>query len=283
MMNLTDYLSVTARVMGVLNVTPDSFSDGGLYCDVERALDHAKNMVTDGASILDVGGESSRPGSTAVDSEEQLRRVLPVIEALNGAGWDGEECPIISIDTTSSRVADRAIGAGAAWVNDITAGSGDPDMFAVVAQRQVPIVLMHMQGTPATMQDSPHYLDVVDEVIAFLEDRIQRAVQSGIQERNILLDPGIGFGKSRDHNLAILGSLNRLVRLGFPVVLGCSRKRFMGRICNEEDPKALLGSTVSTTALGLLDGVKVFRVHDVKPNRQAIEVMQAVKRFRVGM
>lgn len=282
-MNLTDYLSVTARVMGVLNVTPDSFSDGGLYCDVERALDHAKNMVTDGASILDVGGESSRPGSTAVDSEEQLRRVLPVIEALNGAGWDGEECPIISIDTTSSRVADRAIGAGAAWVNDITAGSGDPDMFAVVAQRQVPIVLMHMQGTPATMQDSPHYLDVVDEVIAFLEDRIQRAVQSGIQERNILLDPGIGFGKSRDHNLAILGSLNRLVRLGFPVVLGCSRKRFMGRICNEEDPKALLGSTVSTTALGLLDGVKVFRVHDVKPNRQAIEVMQAVKRFRVGM
>lgn len=269
--------------MGVLNVTPDSFSDGGLYCDVDRALVHAKNMVSDGASILDIGGESSRPGSTAVDSEEQLRRVLPVIEALNSAVWDGDECPIISIDTTSSRVADRAIGAGAAWVNDITAGSGDPDMFSVVAQRQVPIVLMHMQGTPATMQDSPHYLDVVDEVIAFLEDRIQRAVQSGIQERNILLDPGIGFGKSRDHNLEILGSLDRLVRLGFPVVLGCSRKRFMGRICNEEDPKALLGSTVSTTALGVLDGVKVFRVHDVKPNRQAIEVMQAVKRFRAGM
>lgn len=282
-MNLTDYISETARVMGVLNVTPDSFSDGGLYCDVERALVHAKNMVSDGASILDIGGESSRPGSTAVDSEEQLRRVLPVIEALNSAVWDGDECPIISIDTTSSRVADRAIGAGAAWVNDITAGSGDPDMFSVVAQRQVPIVLMHMQGTPATMQDSPHYLDVVDEVIAFLEDRIQRAVQSGIQERNILLDPGIGFGKSRDHNLEILGSLDRLVRLGFPVVLGCSRKRFMGRICNEEDPKALLGSTVSTTALGVLDGVKVFRVHDVKPNRQAIEVMQAVKRFRAAM
>lgn len=260
-------------VMGVLNVTPDSFSDGGRYTIVDAAVAHARLMLDEGAAIIDVGGESTRPGSEAVSDDEQCARVLPVIHTLREAlGGDFA----ISIDTRSAGVADAALTAGADLVNDVSAAS-DEAMLACVARHTAAIVLMHMQGTPATMQQNPTYDDVTREVCAFLADRAQAALQAGIARERIVLDPGIGFGKTRAHNLTLLRELPQVVALGHPVLLGTSRKRFMGAICRETEPRELVGATCATTALGVVAGVRAFRVHDVRPNRQALEVAWALQ------
>ena len=259
-------------IMGVLNVTPDSFSDGGQYADVSRALMHAETMAAEGADIIDIGAESSRPGAAAVEDSEQLRRLGPVIEALR------DSLPAhcgISIDTRSPDVADHMLAAGATLVNDIS-GARDSRMIEVVAAREAGVVLMHMQGTPETMQVKPSYSDVVAEVVNYLAERAAFVLQSGVQRDRILLDPGIGFGKTKAHNLALLAALPRLVAIGYPVLLGTSRKRFMGSICRETAFADLVGATCATTALGVAAGVRVFRVHDVKANRQALEVAWAI-------
>lgn len=263
-------------IMGILNVTPDSFSDGGFYVDPERAVQAGVRMVEEGADLIDVGGESTRPGSEPVPVQEQITRVVPVIRRLRDAVPDRIA---ISVDTTRVEVAQAALSVGADWINDISAGRDDPEMFPLVASRGVSIVLMHMQGTPKTMQNHPSYRDVVEEVIAFLLERARAAEQAGIPRTGIVLDPGIGFGKRRDDNLRLLAHLGKLVDTGYPILLGTSRKRFMGSICGEADPRALASATVATTALGVASGVRIFRVHDVWQNRQAADVAAAIQRF----
>lgn len=263
-------------IMGILNVTPDSFSDGGFYADAERAVQAGVRMVEEGADLIDVGGESTRPGSEPVPAFEQVARVVPVIERLRSKL---PERIAISVDTTRVEVAHAALSVGADWINDVSAGRDDPEMFPLAASRGVPIVLMHMQGTPKTMQNHPSYRDVVEEVIAFLLERARAAEQEGIPRTSIVLDPGIGFGKRRDDNLRLLAHLGKLVDTGYPILLGTSRKRFMGSICGETDPRALVSATVATTALGVASGVRIFRVHDVWQNRQAADVAAAIQRF----
>lgn len=259
-------------IMAVLNVTPDSFSDGGRFLEPERAVARARQMVEEGAAIVDVGGESTRPGAAPVPAEDQLRRILPVLERLR----DALPATVgISVDTRSARVAARVLAAGASIVNDISAGA-DPAMLEAVAAHGASIVLMHMQGEPATMQDDPRYDDVSAEVCAFLAARAAEARRHGIDAARLVVDPGIGFGKTRAHNLALLADLPRLVALGYPVLLGTSRKRFMGAICRETAPHELIGATCATTALGVAAGVRLFRVHDVRANRQALEVAWAI-------
>lgn len=263
-------------VMGILNITPDSFSDGGLYLNEVEAVRQGQKMADDGADIIDIGGESTQPGALPVSSEEQIRRIVPVVRQLSvRLGVEG----IISVDTTQSVVAEAALGAGARIVNDVSAGRADPKMFSLVSEYQAGIVLMHMQGTPLTMQDNPAYVDVVEEVAGFLEERAAKAIEAGITRDRIIIDPGIGFGKTKIDNLRLLASLDRFVRIGFPVLLGASRKRFMGAICNESRPSDLLGATIATTTLGVMKGVGIFRVHDVRANRQAIDVITAISSF----
>lgn len=264
-------------LMGILNLTPDSFSDGGRYLDVEVASAMAAHMVAAGANIIDVGGESTRPGALAVTAALQLERVLPVISELH------KRLPAtvaISIDTRSVDVARAALQTGARIVNDISAG-GDAGMFETVAAHSAGIVLMHMQGSPATMQDAPHYDDVTSEVRAFLLKRAHAAEAAGIPHHNIALDPGIGFGKTQAHNLRLLATLDELVVCGYAVLLGTSRKRFMGAICSESDAQELLGATCATTALGVAAGVRIVRVHDVKANRQAADIAWAIDAERL--
>lgn len=261
-------------LMGILNVTPDSFSDGGRYLTIDAALRQAERMVLDGARILDIGGESTRPGASPVAPAAQIARVVPVIYALR------QRIPKeiwLSIDTCSSEVARAALEHGAGIINDVSAGLGDPEMLALAAQQRAAIVLMHMQGTPRTMQDQPHYDDVVADVSAFLRQRIDAALQAGVPRDAIAIDPGIGFGKRRLDNLQLLAALPQFCALGYPVLLGTSRKRFMGALCQIDDPCALMPATVATTALGVMAGVKVFRVHDVAANRQALEVAWAIR------
>ena len=265
--------------MGILNLTPDSFSDGGDYPSMDDALRHAGAMLQEGADIIDVGGESTRPGSISVPPLVQLNRLMPVILALNEMvnGNDGNEPALtISLDTQSSAVAEVGLNSGVSIINDVSAGCFDSRMFPVVAHFDAYIVLMHMQGRPETMQVNPRYQNVTDEVIDFLVRRVDAAVSSGIKVDRIILDPGIGFGKTRDHNLAILANLDRIVALGHPVVLGTSRKRFMGSLLKVEHPSELLGATAATTALGVAAGVRIFRVHDVKANRQAADISLAI-------
>ena len=257
-------------IMGVVNVTPDSFSDGGLYLAADDALAQGLALVREGAAIVDIGGESTRPGSDPVSADEELSRVLPVVEAL------AERVGVpISVDTTKAEVARRALGAGAALINDVSALRADPAMVEVVAEVGAPVCLMHMQGTPRTMQEDPHYDDVVDDVLQFLEERMTFALARGVAEDQLLLDPGIGFGKTVEHNLTLLRHLDRFVALGRPVVLGTSRKRFLGAILGSEPGERVIG-TVATTVIGLLRGAHVFRVHDVKPNFEALRVALAV-------
>jgi len=256
--------------MGVLNVTPDSFSDGGRFLAADDALAQGLALVREGAAIVDIGGESTRPGSDPVAADEELRRVLPVVEALA----DRVGVPI-SVDTMKAEVARRALGAGAALINDVSALRADPAMVEVVAELGAPVCLMHMQGAPKTMQEAPHYDDVVDEVLQFLEERMAFALARGVAEDQLLLDPGIGFGKTVEHNLTLLRHLDRVVALGRPVVLGTSRKRFLGAILGSEPGERVIG-TVTTTVVGLLAGAHVFRVHDVKPNFEALRVALAV-------
>jgi len=265
-------------LMGILNVTPDSFSDGGQFSTTELAVRHALEMVEQGADFIDVGGESTRPGSLPVSATEQIARIVPVITALRQVL---PVVPLISIDTSKAEVAAAALNAGADIINDVTAGRDDPSLFGLAAERGVPIVLMHMQGTPQTMQNSPHYQDVVAEVLAFLLERAEVAQAAGVPSENIVLDPGIGFGKRKEDNLKLMANLDRLAATGYATLLGTSRKRFMGAICNETRPQALLPATVATTALGVMAGINIFRVHDVRENRQAADVAYAIKSVRV--
>lgn len=259
-------------VMGILNVTPDSFSDGGQFVELQIACAAAERMVAEGADILDIGGESTRPGAAAVDAATQLERVLPVVKALR------QTLPTqiaLSVDTRSAEVARAVLKAGADIINDVSAGS-DAGMLATIAEFGGAVVLMHMQGTPQTMQQAPHYTDVAKEVRDYLLARAALAEAAGIKRERIALDPGIGFGKTRAHNLTLLGALNTLTASGYAVLLGTSRKRFMGAICSETDPLQLLGATCATTALGVAAGVRLVRVHDVKANRQAADVAWAI-------
>ena len=260
-------------LMGVLNVTPDSFSDGGLHRAPEAALAQALKMAAEGADIIDIGGESTRPGAARTPAEEQLRRVVPVLEGLREAALEQR----LSIDTTSARVAAEALDLGATMVNDISAGRDDPAMFKLIAAAKVPCVLMHMRGEPATMQEQPRYDDVVEEIRAFLLARARSAQDAGVEAGRIIIDPGIGFGKTRQDNLALIAGLGRFTDSGYPVLLGASRKRFMGAICEVEHYRELVGATCATTALGALAGVNIFRVHDVKENRQALDVAWAIR------
>jgi dihydropteroate synthase len=258
------------QIMGILNVTPDSFSDGGRFADAARAVEHGLAMEREGAAIIDVGGESTRPGAEPVPEPEERERVVPVIEGLRAAGLEAT----ISIDTSKAAVAAAALDAGASLVNDVTALRADPGMAELVAARGVPCVLMHMRGEPRTMQRDPRYADVVAEVRAFLRERLQAARTAGIAQERIWLDPGIGFGKTVEHNLTLLRELDALAELGRPIVIGTSRKSFLGRLTGREFT-GLAAATVATTVLAYERGARVFRVHDVAPTRDALLVAAA--------
>ncbi len=257
------------KLMGVVNVTPDSFSDGGLYLDPEAAVGHGEELTAAGAAILDVGGESTRPGAEPVAEDEELTRVVPVVDGLVG----GEAA--ISIDTSKAAVAAAALDAGAEIVNDVTALRGDPEMAALCAERGATVVLMHMLGTPRTMQDEPRYDDVVDEVKAFLAERTETAAAAGVAEERIWLDPGIGFGKTAEHNLELLRRLGELRDLGLPLVVGTSRKGFIGRV-DGSGAGERLGGTIASTVLAAAAGAEVLRVHDVAEVGQAMAVAGAI-------
>jgi dihydropteroate synthase len=261
-----------ARVMGIVNVTPDSFSDGGLFLDSERAIKHGRELAAQGAEILDVGGESTRPGAAAVRAGEELARVGPVIEALAaGSGASAE----VSVDTSKLQVAQAALDAGARIVNDVTALRADREIAGLCADRAAQLVLMHMQGTPRTMQRQPTYDDVVDDVRSFLEQRMELAVREGLSERRIWLDPGIGFGKTVEHNLELLRRVGELRELGRPIVIGTSRKSFIGELTGR-DVDQRLGGTIASNVLALEAGAQIFRVHDVAEARQALAVAEAI-------
>ncbi len=264
-------------IMGILNITPDSFSDGGKFTDINEALQQVERMLAEGVDIIDIGGESTRPGSNPVAAADQQKRVIPVITAIR---QQLKSSILISIDTTSSEVAKAALAAGANIINDVSAGQDDEAILALAAQTNAPVILMHSQGAPKTMQDNPFYNDVVREVIEFLKKRIHAALKAGIKKEKIAIDPGIGFGKRKQDNLDLLAHLDALVALGFPVLLGTSRKRFMGTICAVTEPSELVTATAITTALGVLAGVRIFRVHDIKENRQAADIAWAIKQSR---
>jgi dihydropteroate synthase len=263
---------MTPRIMGILNVTPDSFSDGGEWFDFVEAVAHGRTLVAEGADILDVGGESTRPGADPVTLDEELRRVVPVVTALREAGAQ------LSVDTMKLTVAEAAVDAGATLVNDVTAFRHEPEMAGFVADRGCDCCLMHMLGEPRTMQDDPRYDDVVDDVRSFLEQRIEFAVGEGVREERIMVDPGIGFGKTLRHNLELLRRLDEIVAIGFPVVIGTSRKSFLGRLTGRDDPHERVAATVATTVLALERGATVFRVHDVAPTKDALTVATATLR-----
>jgi dihydropteroate synthase len=260
------------RIMGILNVTPDSFSDGGEWFDFDEAVAHGRTLVAEGADILDVGGESTRPGAAPVALDEELRRVVPVIRVLREVGAQ------LSVDTMKLTVAEAAVEAGASFVNDVTAFRHEPELAGFVADHGCDCCLMHMLGEPRTMQDDPRYDDVVDDVRAFLEERAEFAVGEGVREERIMVDPGIGFGKTLDHNLELLRRLDEIVAVGFPVVVGTSRKSFLGRLTGREDPHDRIAATVATTVLALERGAAVFRVHDVAPTKDALTVATATLR-----
>jgi dihydropteroate synthase len=260
--------------MGIVNVTPDSFSDGGSFLDTGAAVEHARSLVGDGAQIIDVGGESTRPGAAPVSEHEELRRVQPVVEQLAAIEW-GAARPQVSIDTSKARVARAALQAGASLVNDVSALRADPQMAQLIAESGVDCCLVHMLGEPGTMHHAPRYDDVVDDVKAFLAERLQFAVDQGIDEDRVLLDPGIGFGKTIDHNLALLQRLDEIVALGRAVAVGTSRKSFLGRIVGGAGSPRRLPGTIATNVLCLERGASVFRVHEVAPVREALEVAAA--------
>jgi dihydropteroate synthase len=261
-------------IMGILNVTPDSFSDGGRYTAVTDAVQQCQAMIAEGVDVIDVGGESTRPGAMPVSAQHQIERVVPAIKAIRQTLSTDL---LISIDTTLSEVAAAALDAGANWINDISAGQGDEDILKLAASTDTPVILMHMQGKPETMQDEPYYDDVVAEIMAALQQRVDVALKAGIKKHHIAIDPGIGFGKRKQDNLDLLAHLQDFVNTGYPVLLGTSRKRFMGSICNIEQPSDLVTATAVTTALGVMAGVQMFRVHDVRENRQAADVAWAIK------
>ena len=261
-----------ASVMGVVNVTPDSFSDGGRWAATDPAIEHARGLLAAGARVLDVGGESTRPGADPVGADEEIRRVVPVIEALAGEA-------LVSVDTSKAAVAAAAIDAGASIVNDVSAGRHDPDMLGTVADAGVGFIGMHMQGEPRTMQRDPRYGDVVAEVTAHLASRLDAATVAGIRRDAVMLDPGIGFGKTVAHNLALLRALRTLRASGFPVLLGASRKRFIGDLLGLPVSERLEGS-LAAAAHGVQQGVDVVRVHDVRETVRLVRVLDALVRDR---
>ena len=258
-------------VLGVVNVTPDSFSDGGRFLSPDVAVAQARRLLEEGAALVDVGGESTRPGAESVSLDEELRRIVPVLEGLEGAP--------LSVDTSKAEVARRALALGAVMVNDVTALRADPELAGVVAEGGSYLCLMHMLGEPRTMQVDPRYDDVVADVCAFLEERLAFAVAAGIPEERICLDPGIGFGKTVEHNLELLARLDELVALGRPVLVGASRKRFLGRLLG--DPDALTGPVAASVAVAVLAyerGASLFRVHDVREHVEALAAARSVVR-----
>lgn len=256
--------------MGILNVTPDSFSDGGRHAEPADAIAHARRMIDEGVDVIDVGGESTRPGSQPVEPEVQMRRTLPVITAIRDI-WNGP----ISIDTTRAEVAEAALNAGASWVNDISALRDDVETIGVVVRHQCPVVLMHMQGHPGTMQDHPEYSNVVTETMEFLKERAEFAVRSGVARENIIFDPGIGFGKKLGHNLELLQRLPELVALGYYVLVGVSRKSFIGQLTGAAVNERLAGSLAA--AIGAVNaGAALIRVHDVGATKQALAISRAI-------
>jgi dihydropteroate synthase len=267
--------------MGILNVTPDSFSDGGRFLETEAAIAHGRELVAEGAQIVDVGGESTRPGAEPVAAAEELARVQPVIEGLTAAMSSMPTHPQISIDTSKASVARAALAAGASLVNDVSAFRADPEMAGLVADSGADCCLMHMLGEPRTMQlgvggvGGPQYNDVVDDVKAFLEERLAFAVREGVSEQRVLLDPGIGFGKTVAHNLELLRRLDELLPLGRPILIGTSRKSFLGRLLADRPASARLAGTVATNVLAFERGASVFRVHDVAPLHEALAVAAA--------
>jgi dihydropteroate synthase len=258
-------------LMGVLNITPDSFSDGGLYLDKEKAIAHGIKMVEEGADILDIGGESTRPGSKPLPLEEELRRVIPVIEVL------AKELNVpISIDTYKSTVAQMAIDAGAQIINDISGLHFDPDLGKVAAEKDVPLILMHIRGTPETMQKDVHYHSLFSEILQYLKESIQRAESAGVDPQQIIIDPGIGFGKTVEDNLLIIKNLSEFRILGKPILLGTSQKNFIGKILNAEASERLEG-TLSTIAIGVLNGAHIIRCHDILQAKKVIAVADAIR------
>ncbi len=256
--------------MGVVNVTPDSFFDGGLYFEPARAIERALKLAAEGADIVDIGGESSRPGSHPITAREEKKRVLPVIEVLRE-----KKDVLISVDTTKASVAEAALDAGADIINDISAGRFDPEIIRLAAERGAGLVLMHMKGTPRTMQNAPSYEDVVAEVRDFLAERIEAAEAGGVRRDSLIIDPGIGFGKNLEHNLALLRSLDEFAALGRPILVGISRKSFIGKILNL-DPQDRLEGTIAAAIISRLNGASILRVHDLQAVRRAIIVAESI-------
>ena len=261
--------------MGVLNVTPDSFSDGGLYLQSEKAIEHGLAMARDGADIIDVGGESARPYSEKISISEEIDRVIPVIQALSS------ELQIpISIDTHRAEVARHALRAGASIINDISAFRFDPNIITIASEAGVPVILMHMKGTPANMQDNPTYENLIPEILDFLKSAMGRGIRGGIRKEMIIVDPGIGFGKTFDHNLEIIKNLNEFSTLERPILLGTSRKAFIGHLLGKEVQERDTG-TMATVAIGVMNGAHIVRVHNVKATLKTVRIVDAIKRGSV--
>ena len=264
-------VSERGMIMGVLNVTPDSFSDGGVHFSTEKAVQHGLEMAADGARIIDIGGESTRPGAEPVSAAEEADRVLPVIEKLRA-----QTDVLISVDTSKTVVADTALEAGASIINDVTGGRGDSEMMPLIARRRAAYIIMHMQGSPQTMQIAPHYDDVVSEVANFFRQQYRCAIECGVEPMAIAFDPGIGFGKTLEHNLELLGNLAQLRVNDRPLVVGVSRKWFLSKVTGSPEMADRLAPTVALTALLRSRGAEIFRVHDVKGNVAALRVAEAV-------
>ena len=257
-------------IMGILNVTPDSFSDGGVYINSQKAIDHAKQMENDGADIIDIGGESTRPGAIQVEIEEELERVIPVIEGIRKISNSA-----ISIDTYKSVVAEKAISAGANILNDISGLRFDDNMISVASKVQVPVIVMHMLGKPQNMQNDPSYSNLMKDLIAFFQERIDILASNGISKNNIILDPGIGFGKSVDHNYIIIRELHQISQLGFPVLIGPSRKSFIGNTLNLPSEERIEGTAAAVTA-AIMNGSRIVRVHDVKEISRVVKITERI-------
>ena len=260
------------RIMGIVNVTPDSFSDGGQFARVEDAVDHALRLVEEGADILDIGGESTRPGAEPVALDDELKRVMPVLEALHE-----RTDALISIDTRKAKVMRLAAEVGVDILNDVSALTYDKDALEAAAESCLPVMLMHAQGDPQTMNDNPQYVDVVLDIFDFLERRLHACQAAGIPKAKLIVDPGIGFGKHLHHNVAVLSGMSVFHGLGVPVLLGASRKKLIGQLCNIEDPKGRVPGSISAALSGIAQGVQIVRVHDVAETRQAIAIWQAVQ------
>ena len=263
------------KIMGILNVTPDSFSDGNQYFDTDKAVERALEMIAEGADIIDIGGESSRPGAKRINAETEIERVVPIIKKMHLQA----DIPI-SIDTTKAKVAEEALQAGASILNDISALQFDGDMIKVLQNfPEVPVILMHMQGTPATMQDDPHYKDVIEEILSFFEERINFCEKNGIAKERIIIDPGIGFGKRQEDNLVILKKLSEFKCLGVSIMLGASRKSFIGNIY-ASDMKERLAGSLATTAIVFQNSVEIIRVHDVEEQRNFLNVLKDIRKAK---